>query len=98
MIIKDDFTKKEGLVMVDFYADWCGPCKMLTPILETVSREQEIELVKVNVDEDSELASHYGVRGIPTVLFFKNGELKETIVGSVPKSKLVIETILMTLK
>lgn len=96
MIIKQDLIKTKGIVMVDFYADWCAPCKVIAPILDTISKEQQVELIKVNVDENHLLASEYGIRGIPTVLFFKDGELKETIVGIVPKSK--IESILLTIK
>ena len=80
---KEDFNKltKEGLVLVDFFATWCGPCKMLSPILETL----DIEVLKIDVDECPELAREYGIMTIPTLLLFNNGELKATSNGFMPK-------------
>ena len=77
-------------VLVDFWAEWCGPCKMMLPIVEEISKEFEGKLVvaKVNVDEGS-AAAKYGIRNIPTILFFKNGEVADKQVGAVPKTTLV---------
>ena len=76
--------------LVDFWAEWCGPCKMLTPVLEELSSENEskINIFKVNVDENQQLAVKYGIRSIPTLLLFKGGEIQEQIVGRKSKSDL----------
>ena len=76
--------------LVDFWAEWCGPCKMLTPVLEELSSENEskINIFKVNVDENQQLAVKYGIRSIPTLLLFKGGEIQEQIVGLKSKSDL----------
>ncbi len=74
---KLDEVIKEGLWIVDFYADWCGPCKMLGPVLEGINEN----LLKINVDEHEDLATKYGVMSIPTLCFFQNGELKNRVVG-----------------
>ena len=76
-----------GITLVDFWAPWCGPCQMLGPFIEEIKAELEgkINVQKVNVDEEQELASQYGISSIPAVLIFKDGELKETIVGFRPK-------------
>ncbi len=94
MLIKlkdEDFNEevKEGLVIVDFYADWCGPCKMLGPIMEEIANDYKV--VKVNVDEQEDLARKYGIMSIPTVMIFKDGENKKTLVGFTPKEKLLSE-------
>ena len=78
-----------GKVIVDFYADWCGPCKMLAPILEKISLEHpESKICKVNVDESTALAQKFGVMSIPTIVVFEDGNAKETSVGLVSKSKI----------
>jgi thioredoxin 1 len=75
-------------VIVDFWAEWCGPCKVLGPVLEELSSEvkDKATIVKLNVDESRELATKYGIRGIPTLLFFNKGEVVSTLVGNQPKS------------
>ncbi|MCR4944558.1 MAG: thioredoxin [Clostridium sp.] len=86
-----------GVVVVDFYADWCGPCKMLAPILEELQEElTDIKIVKVNVDENNAIANKYGIASIPTIKIFKAGEDKETKVGFMPKDMLkeAIEEVL----
>jgi thioredoxin 1 len=80
--------KSEGnLLMVDFYADWCSPCKTLGPIIEKVSAETDTELLKIDAVENKELASELSVRGIPAVIFFKNGVEIERVVGLNPEKK-----------
>ena len=78
-------------VLIDFWAEWCGPCKMIGPILEEISDEMinEVTIAKHNIDEEPNTPTKYGVRGIPTMLLFKDGELKSTKVGATPKSDIV---------
>lgn len=76
-------------VLVDFWAPWCGPCKMLSGTLDQIQKETNIKIVKVNVDEESELASIYNIRSLPTLILFKNGEMVNQIVGSVSKNKIL---------
>ena len=82
--------KSEKPVVVDFWAEWCGPCKQIAPSLDEISEELEgkVSLAKVNIDESPETPSKYGVRGIPTLMLFKDGEVASTKVGALPKSKL----------
>ncbi|AKU79367.1 thioredoxin [Spiroplasma turonicum] len=85
----DEILSKNNSVVVDFYADWCGPCKMLAPIFKQVSDEVDsTQFVKVNVDEASELANKYGVRSIPTVISFKEGNLSKQNTGFMSKDVL----------
>lgn len=83
-------------VLVDFWAEWCGPCKMMGPILEEAADDMgsKISITKLNVDDNPEAASKYGIRSIPTLALFKNGELIDTKIGVVPKVSLIqwIET------
>ncbi|MEO0072179.1 MAG: thioredoxin [candidate division WOR-3 bacterium] len=78
-------------VLVDFWASWCGPCQLLSPIVEEISNEYagKLKVGKVNVDNEPELAQKYGIMSIPTILFFKNGEVVNSIVGAVPKNFLI---------
>lgn len=86
----DDATKS-GVVLVDFWAPWCGPCKMQTPILEKVAAEigEKAVIAKVNVDENPELAAKYGIRSIPTLILLKDGENKQQFVGLQQQAALV---------
>jgi thioredoxin 1 len=91
--IKDDEFETEVIasktpVLIDFWAEWCGPCRMLTPVLEQLSGEMEgkVKIVKMNIDENPETPSKLGVRGIPTMMLFKNGEQIAVKVGALPKN------------
>lgn len=77
-------------VLVDYWAEWCGPCKMIAPVLDEIAKEYEGKLVvaKLNIDENPETPQHYGVRGIPTLMLYKNGEVEATKVGALSKSQL----------
>ncbi|MEG0899173.1 MAG: thioredoxin [Oscillospiraceae bacterium] len=88
---KDEVENGKEIVLVDFWAEWCGPCRMLGPIIDDISKEYEGKIVvgKVNVDEQSEIAARYEVMSIPTVILFKNGKLFDKSVGLVPKAKLI---------
>ncbi len=86
MINNFDELIKNGYVLVDFFATWCGPCKMMSPILESVSHERnDIEIIKVDVDMNEEVARKYGVMSIPTLILFKNGEIVGKHIGFLPK-------------
>jgi thioredoxin 1 len=88
---EQDVLKSDGPVVVDFWAEWCGPCRQISPALEEIATEMngKIKVVKLNIDENPSVPSRYGVRGIPTLMLFKGGEVAATQVGAVPKSKLV---------
>ncbi|GBE06754.1 thioredoxin-1 [bacterium BMS3Abin10] len=85
-----EVLQSPDLILVDFWAAWCGPCKMVAPMVEELAREYEgkARFVKLNTDENPDLASRYKIRGIPTLMFFKKGEIVEQIVGVVPKAQL----------
>ena len=86
-----ELLQSEKLVVVDFWATWCGPCRMLSPILDEVEEEMagKMEVVKVNVDDADEVAAQYRIMSIPTLLFFKNGQIVDKTVGAMPKADLV---------
>ena len=79
----EEVLKSEGMVLVDFWAVWCGPCQMLSPIIEEVGEElkEKVKVVKLNVDENPQISQQYQISGIPTVIIFEKGEIKEKIVG-----------------
>lgn len=85
-----DEVINDGVVLVDFYADWCGPCKMLAPVLDELAEEfaGTAQVVKVNVEEDNELAAKYQVQSIPSIKVFKNGQLVNETMGFQPKANL----------
>jgi thioredoxin 1 len=85
-----EVMQSQNVVMVDFWAAWCGPCKMVAPVVEELAKEYEgkAKFFKLNTDENPDLASRYKIRGIPTLMFFKNGQIMEQIVGVVPKAQL----------
>ncbi len=78
---KSEVLEQKGIVLVDFWAQWCGPCQMLSPIIEEISADPSIKVAKLDVDESSEIASQYNVTSIPTVIIFKDGLPIKTIVG-----------------
>ena len=85
-----EVLKASTLVMVDFWATWCGPCKIVAPVVEELAKEYEgkVNFVKVNTDENQDLATRFNIRGIPTLMFFKDGDVKDQVVGAVPKAQL----------
>ena len=85
-----DVLKATGPVVVDFWAEWCGPCRMISPALEEISTalDGKVKIVKLNVDENPATAAKYGIMSIPTLMMFKNGELASRQVGAAPKQKL----------
>ncbi|HXF84011.1 MAG TPA: thioredoxin [Anaerolineales bacterium] len=96
MLVNEETFKSEVLdsaqpVLVDFSAVWCQPCKMLDPVVKQLAAEWEgkVRVVKIDVDENPNLAMQFGIMGVPTLLFFKNGEVKERVTGFMPKEKLV---------
>jgi thioredoxin 1 len=96
----DEVIKAQGLVMIDFWAAWCGPCRIISPTVEELSKEYsgKVKVLKLNTDENSDIASRYQVMGIPTLMFFKDGIKLDQIVGVVPKQflKAKIESFLNT--
>ncbi|ABM04878.1 thioredoxin [Psychromonas ingrahamii 37] len=88
---EDDVVNAEGPVLVDFWAEWCGPCKMIAPILQEVAAEYagKVTIGKLNIDENSATPPKFGIRGIPTLLLFKDGKVAATKVGALSKTQLV---------
>jgi len=87
---EEEVLSSEGPVLVDYWAEWCGPCKMIAPILDEISSEYEgkIKVAKLNIDENPNTPPKYGIRGIPTLMLFKGGNVEATKVGAVSKSQL----------
>src|SRR3954454_1504968 len=83
-----EVLQSEGKVLVDFWADWCGPCHAVAPVLDRIADERELKLVKVNIDQEQELAQRYGVASIPMMILFENGEPQAAAVGAMPKGAL----------
>jgi thioredoxin 1 len=85
-----DVLKAQGPVVVDFWAEWCGPCKMIAPALEEIAKAmgEKVKIVKINIDENPQVPSQYGIRGIPTLMMFKGGQVASTKVGAAPKGAL----------
>jgi len=90
---ESEVLKSNKPCIVDFYADWCGPCKMMSPIIEEIAEElgEKVKVGKVNSDENMELAQKYGIMSIPTIMIIKNGEVKKTFVGVTSKEEILNE-------
>ncbi|MBQ7958659.1 MAG: thioredoxin [Oscillospiraceae bacterium] len=95
ILTKDNFEKEvnesDKTVLIDFWATWCGPCKMIAPAIEEIADEysDEIKVCKVNIDDEPSLATKFGITSIPTLLVIKNGEVVKTSVGYIPKEKII---------
>jgi thioredoxin 1 len=85
---EQEVLQSEGKVLVDFWADWCGPCHAVAPVLDRIAEERDLKLVKVNIDQEQELAMRYGVASIPLMILFENGEPIAQVVGAQPKGSI----------
>jgi thioredoxin 1 len=85
---EDEVLKSGEPVLVDFWAEWCGPCHAVSPVLDKIAEEKNLKLVKVNIDENQQLAMRYGVQSIPNMILFENGEPKASAIGAQPKGAL----------
>ena len=87
---KTEVLDSEKTVLVDFWAAWCGPCRMLSPVIDEIAQERnDMKVCKVNIDEASDLASKYGVMSVPTLIIFNNGEIINQLIGAVPKDQII---------
>lgn len=86
-----EVMKSDKVVMIDFWAEWCGPCRMVGPVVEELAKEYDGKAVvgKLNVDNEGDISAQFGIRNIPTILFVKNGEVVDKVVGALPKSEFV---------
>lgn len=92
-VSRESFTEEilnsKGVVLVDFWADWCGPCKMLVPILEEIGDEKKVKICKINTDDELDLATKFGIKSIPTIVVFKDGKEIDRIIGLRQKEELM---------